>query len=353
MKRLALVLVGFAVLAAPGSAAAARLERVGTFRSPVLVTAPPADNARLFVVERRGRIRVIRRGRPLRRPFLDISRLVHMTTRDVTADHGGLLSLAFAPDYRTSGRFYVSYTTRGVRLRLVEYRRSRRSRNRAAPSTARILLSVRRRRFNVGGHREFGPDGLLYAGLGDADDTAQDPDTLFGKIVRFDPTESPVAPEIYALGLKNPWRFSFSPGRHLLIGDVGETLVEEINLLPRGSAPGANLGWDVFEGRRRIGPGSVPAMVRPLISLPHRRGYCAIIGGHVVRDRSLRRLRGRYVYTDLCFGSIRSAVLRPGRLVSDRRERLAVSYPVSFGMDARGRSYVVSLDGGVFRLVPG
>jgi glucose/arabinose dehydrogenase len=352
MKRLALV-VGLAVLAAPGSAAAERLERVGTFRSPVHVTAPPADKARLFVVERRGRIRIMRRGRVLRRPFLDISRLVHMRTRDVTADHGGLLSLEFAPDYRTSGRFYISYTTRGGLLRLVEYRRSTSDRNRAAPSTARTLFSVRRFRFNVGGHMEFGPDGLLYAGLGDGDGSAQDPDSLLGKIVRFDPTESPVSPDVYVMGLKNPWRFSFSPRRHLLIGDVGETLAEEINLVPRGSAPGTNLGWDVFEGRRRIESGAVPRLVHPLISLPHRRGYCAIIGGHVVRDRSLRRLRGRYVYTDLCFGSIRSARVRPGRVAGHRRERLAVSYPVSFGMDARGRTYLVSLDGGVFRLAPG
>jgi glucose/arabinose dehydrogenase len=317
------------------------------------VTASADDRSRLFVVERRGRVRVIRHGRVLRRPFLDISPRVHVGTRNVTADHGGLLSLAFAPDHRTSRRLYVSYTTRSGFLRISEFRHSTRSPDRALPSTERILLTMRRRRFNVGGHLEFGPDGLLYAAIGDGDGSAQDPDSLYGKILRFDPHSEPVAPEVQVLGMKNPWRFSFTPGGHIALGDVGETLAEEINLVPRDLLPGANLGWDIFEGRQRVEPGSVPGLVRPLVVLPHRRGYCAIIGGHVVRDRSLPGLRGRYIYTDLCFGSIRSARLRPGRAIGDRREDLHVSYPVSFGYDARGRSHVVSLDGGVFRLVPG
>jgi glucose/arabinose dehydrogenase len=362
------------VPAAAAPAHALELRTVARFAEPVYLTAPPGDRDRVFVVERGGTVRVARDGRRLRRPFLNIRRLVQFLDRDnVRRDQGGLLSLAFSPGYRRNRRFYVFYTHRDGRVHVDEFRRSRHP-DRAIASTRRTVLTVpRRSRNDLGGQLAFGPDGLLYVGLGYGRDreSSQDLSRLTGKILRIDPRQAgrqpyrvpagnPFAarpgarPEIYAYGLRVPWRFSFDRRTGAVaIGDVGETRAEEVNLLRGPAGAGANFGWPAFEGRRRTGPGA-PDAVRPVLVRRHpRRGCAAMIGGYVARHPSLGRLRGRYLYGDLCTGRVRSARLRRPRAMDDRSERLVVPYLVSFGEDARGRLYAISHDGPVYRLVEG
>jgi glucose/arabinose dehydrogenase len=348
-----------------------RLRRVGTFAAPVYVTAPPKDTRRLFVVERAGRIRVVRGGRTLATPFLDI----HSNVR--TDGERGLLSMAFAPDYASSGLFYIYFTDRSGDIRIQELKRSATSGNRADPGSARNLLTIGHREFSNhdGGQLQFGPDGRLYAGIGDGGGAgdqhnhAQSLATDLGKLLRIDPRHpsrgrpfgvggNPFAarggarPEIWAYGLRNPWRFSFDRRTgDLVIGDVGQDAEEEVDFARRGSGRGANYGWNVFEGFRRYRSGSAKAAVRPRLVKTHSAGYCSIIGGYVVRDRALTSLYGRYVYGDLCKPAIRSVKLGRTRGASgDRPVGVSVGELASFGQDARGRVYAVSLAGGVYRL---
>jgi glucose/arabinose dehydrogenase len=348
-----------------------RLVRVGTFSSPVHVTAPPGDRRRLFVVEQDGRIVVVKDGRTLERAFLDIR------SRVVSGGEQGLLSVAFAPDYARSRRFYVYYTDRGQQQRIVEYRAAR-SGDRADAGSARLVLRMADPEPNHnGGLLVFGPDGHLYVGTGDgggagdqhgARGNAQDPGSLLGKLLRIDPrpsggraygipadnpfrTRARARPEVYAYGLRNPWRFSFDRRTgDLAVGDVGQNEVEEIDFVRRGDGRGANFGWRVFEGRSRYAAGeSAPRAIGPVITTSHSAGSCSITGGVVLRDRSLPAY-GRYVYADLCDGRIMSARLRRPRAEGVRPTGLRVAQPSSFGEDGRGRAYVVSLNGPVYRL---
>ncbi|MGH2947124.1 MAG: PQQ-dependent sugar dehydrogenase, partial [Solirubrobacteraceae bacterium] len=356
--------------ATPAARPGLRLRRIGTFDAPVYVTAPPGDRRRIFVVEQGGQVRIVRGGRTLRRPFLDISGRVR------SGGERGLLSLAFAPDYDRSGRFYVYYTGLSGHTRVVEYRRA--SRNRADHGSARLVLFQAQPEPNHnGGLLLFGPDDLLYGGLGDgggggdrhgARGNAQDLGTLLGKILRIDPRAqggrryrvpraNPFANrtgargEIFAYGLRNPWRFAFHPRTgDLIVGDVGQSAVEEITIVRR---KGANLGWRPFEGRRRYTAGeSAPGHVRPAIQRLHSGGNCSITGGVVVRDPVLGALNGRYVFGDFCRGRIESARLRGARARDVRATRLRVDQLSSFGEDGRGRVYATSLAGPVYRLVP-
>ena len=327
--------------------AAPRLERVGTFDQPVYVTSPPGDPSTLAVVERYGRVRLVRSGRVLRRPLLDLRRVVRIDDANPSVDQRGLLSIAFAPDYGRSRRIYVDYVDRRGRLRVAVVR-ARRER------TLRTVLDLGRATTqHHGGQLQF-RGSMLYVstGIGDDPDVSQDPGDPGGKILRLDPRVRPATPEVFALGLRNPWRFSFD--RDLLfIGDVGEDLAEEVNVVPAASAPGVNFGWPWFEGHTRLSAGDSDRLVAPALVTRHRRGWCSTVGGYVVRDRTLPGLRGRYVYGDVCTGSVRSARVKEGRLVDDRRLRLRARIPflVSFGEDGLGRVYVIDLNGRVQRLV--
>jgi glucose/arabinose dehydrogenase len=365
---------GASPAASVGAAArGVRLKPVGSFSAPIYVTAPPGDAHRVFVVERGGRIRVVRDGRKLAAPFLDISGNVR------TDGERGLLSMAFAPDYARSGLFYVCFTDRSGDIRVQELKRSASHPERADRGSARNLLTIGHREASNhnGGQLQFGPDGKLYAGIGDGGG-AGDPHghgqslaTDLGKLLRMDPRArsagrpfgargNPFAsrrgarPEIWAYGLRNPWRFSFDRSTgDLVIGDVGQDEQEEVDFARRGRGRGANYGWRVFEGARRYGPGSAPHHVRPRLVHRHSAGYCSITGGYVVRDRSLGSLYGRYVYGDLCHRGLRSVKLgRGGGASGDRALGLSVSDLVSFGEDGRGRVYAVSIDGRVYRLAP-
>ena len=342
---------------------------MGRFASPVHVAAAPGDPRRLFIVERRGRVRVVRDGTKLRRPFLDISQLV------LSGDEQGLLSIAFAPDYPTSRRFYVYFSDRRGDIRVREYRRLSASADRADRSSGRTLLRIPHRRFpnHYGGQLQFGPDGLLYIATGDGGGagnplrTAQRTSSLLGKILRIDPRRRRRRPyaiprtnpfrrpgarrEVYAYGLRNPWRFSFDRETgDLAIADVGQYEVEEVNFVRRGGGRGANFGWNVFEGTRRYRRGSAPGHDPPVLVKRSAAGWCSIIGGYVVRDPDLPSLRGRYVYGDFCREELRSVRLRPGGADDDRGTGLRVPSLSSFGEDGAGRVYAASLEGPVYRL---
>jgi glucose/arabinose dehydrogenase len=359
-------------LSAPAPVKTARalhLVTVGHFDSPLWVTSPPGDIRRLFVVEQGGVIRVVRGGRTLGTPFLDIHSKV------VSGGEQGLLSMAFAPDYARSGRFYVYYTDTDGNERVVEYRRA--SADRANPNSARqILFQPDSEPNHNGGSLVFGPDRLLYIGLGDGgggDDqhgargNAQDLGTWLGKILRIAPRPSGgrpyrvpssnpfvgragAKPEIYAYGLRNPWRFSFDRRTgDIAIGDVGQDEVEEIDFLRRGRARGRNFGWRPWEGRRRNFDEPAPGAVFPVLQELHSQGNCSITGGYVVRDRAVPVLSGRYVYGDFCKGRLMIATLRPNGARNKRALAFQVPQLSSFGEDARGRVYVVSLGGTVYR----
>lgn len=362
-------------VARPAARRGVRLQRVGRFASPIYVTAPPGDETGLFVVERGGAIRVLRDGRKVAQPFLDI------TGQTTTDGERGLLSMAFAPDYAESGLFYIYFTDTGGDTKVVEYRRAGDDPDRADPGSARTVLTQDQPEPNHnGGPLVFGPDGLLYIGLGDGGGAGdqhgergngQDLGTLLGKLLRIDPRrqddrpygiprDNPFVdrqgarPEIFSYGLRNPWRFSFDrKTEDLVIADVGQDSVEEVDLVPRAAAAGTNFGWRPFEGSKSFASGEdAPGHVPPVLQKSHSQGFCSITGGYVVRDPELPALAGRYVYGDLCEPSLRSAKLGRRRARGDRETGLKVSQLVSFGEDARGRVYVASLDGPVYRLAP-
>jgi glucose/arabinose dehydrogenase len=347
-----------------------RLLLLGRFESPTYIAAPPGDRRRRFVVQRNGSIVVVRGQR--RSTFLDIE------DRVSTGGESGLLSMAFAADYGSSGRFYVYYTDNQGFLQIDQFRRSR-DPNRADPGSRRSVMRVPHTRFNhKGGQLQVGPDGLLYAGFGDGggggdpDENAQNLGRILGKLIRIDPrpnggydipesnpfrSRSGARGEIYAYGLRNPYRFSFDRRRgHLTIGDVGQSAFEEVDFVPgrsggRPPAGGYNFGWDVFEGRSSYEGGSAPGHVPPVIAHSQGGGYCSVIGGYVIRDPSLRgsRFSGRYVYGDLCNPNLRLAFLKRPRAPT-RSAGLRVSNLVSFGEDGRGRVYAVSLSGPIYRI---
>jgi glucose/arabinose dehydrogenase len=361
--------------ATPEAAAArgVRLVKIGSFDQPLYVTAPRGDRRRVFVVEQPGRVVVVEDGRKLSRPFLDIVGQVR------SGGEQGLLGLAFAPDYARSGRLYVYFTRRDGRETLVEYRRA--TADRANPASARVVFVHDDPESNHnGGMLAFGRDGYLYVGTGDGgggDDqhgargNAQNLGSPLGKILRIAPTTADGGPgfrvpasnpfvgrpgargEIWDYGLRNPWRFSFDRRTgDLVIGDVGQDAVEEIDLVRRGRTKGRNFGWRPFEGNRRNFSEPAPGAVAPVITHTHDQGWCSITGGYVVRDRSLAGLYGRYVYGDYCKGEIWSATLRLPRARGDRRVPglRKVGAISSFGEDARGRVYVTTLEGPVYRL---
>lgn len=357
-----------------GSAAkgGVKLVGVGRFDSPLYVTSPPQDRRRLYVVEQDGIVKVVRGGKTLKRPFLDIRKLV------TSGGEQGLLSIAFPPDHARTGLFYVYYTDKQQKQRVVEYRRS--SADRANPRSARLVLRMDDPEGNHnGGLMQFGPDKQLYIATGDgggANDqhgprgNAQNLGSLLGKLLRIDPRRSggrayrvPGAnpfvgrsgarPEIWAYGLRNPWRFSFDRSTgDLTIGDVGQNEVEEIDFV-KGTGKGANFGWRPFEGTRVNFKGeSAPGAIDPVIEKTHSGdGGRSITGGYVVRDPKLPALKGQYLYGDFCEGRIRAAKLSAGRATKDRQLPLKrIESLASFGEDASRRIYVVSLSGAVYRL---
>ena len=339
MRKLLPLIVMLLVLLPAGSAAAADVAaRAGRALLAAGLRDEPARAKRtLVVVERYGRIRLVVGGRVKRRPLADLRSRVKIDDPNEEVDQRGLFSVAFPRDYRRSGRFYVQYVDRAGNERVDELRRGRRQ-------VRRVLDLGRVGTQHHGGQLQFGPDGLLYVSTGM--DTPVHP----GSLLRLDPRRSAL-PEVYATGLRNPWRFSFDRATGaLLIGDVGDKVAEEVDVLAPGAPAGANFGWPAFEGDLRRGPGDPPGYTAPALVLQHRDRWCAITGGYVARDRRLPALAGRYVFADLCSGRMWSAALAGSALRDARPLGRTAPYPVSFGQDARGRLYVVDFGGRVFRL---
>jgi glucose/arabinose dehydrogenase len=363
------------VLAAVPAPVAAKLglTRVGTFEQPVWLTAPPGDTHRLFVVEKTGRIMILKNGRKLARPFLSLR------GRVTTGSEQGLLSMAFSPDYAKTGRFYVDFTDRHGNSHVTAYRRSRANGDVASAKTARRVLFQRQPEANHnGGLLQFGPDGHLYIGFGDGGGggdehgvhgNAQNLGTWLGKILRIDPVKQgrraytvPASnpfvhrrgarPEIYDYGLRNPWRFSFDRlTGDMTIGDVGQDTYEEVDFARRGHTAGINYGWRVFEAFSRFNASEhAPNARKPVLAYKHGP-RCSITGGYVVRDRALGSLYGSYIYGDYCDGVLRAATLHPGGASHRRLLGLKVDGLSSFAQDPRGRIYALSLAGPVYRLV--
>ena len=337
---------------------------------PVHLTSPP-DDPRLFVVEKLGAIRVIEDGQVLPTPFLDLRGEVSGGSEQ------GLLSVAFHPDYASNGRFFVDYTNRAGDTRVVEYRVSA-DPARADPAPVRTILSVDQPFANHnGGLLVFGPDNMLYVGLGDGGSggdpqgNGQDLGTLLGKILRIDvdagtpyaiPPDNPFVGqagargEIWAFGLRNPWRFSFDRGSgELFIADVGQNDIEEVNARP-GSEGGVNYGWSVMEGSECFQDDDCDGtgLALPVIEYDHGDG-CSVTGGFVYRGNALPELQGHYFYSDFCSGFVRSFRLAGAAAVEERsRPELEPGGSVtSFGEDAEGELYLLIREGSVHRIAPG
>ncbi|HEX5724858.1 MAG TPA: PQQ-dependent sugar dehydrogenase [Longimicrobiaceae bacterium] len=346
-----------------------RLERVvDGLASPVFVTAPAGD-PRLFVVEQPGRIRIVRGGALLPTPFLDL------TAKVSSGGERGLLSVAFHPRYAQNGFFYVNYTGQGGHTRVERYRVGANP-DQADPASAQLVLFVEQPYSNHnGGLVMFGPDGKLYVGMGDGgsggdpQNHGQDASTLLGDLLRLDvdagqpyaiPADNPFVgqagrrAEIWATGVRNPWRFSFDRTANLLyLADVGQNRWEEVNVVPAGQA-GVNYGWRIMEGSSCYPSGGCArtGLTEPVLEYSHSDG-CSVTGGYVYRGRAIPGLRGHYFYADYCNGWIRS-FRYAGGTVSDRHEwELGnVGNISSFGEDADGELYVVSHAGAVYKLVP-
>jgi len=384
MRRLLLPLLALAAgLAAPATAAAApSLAKIGDFASPTHVTSPPGD-PRLFVVEQAGRVKVVSGGAV--KTFLDVTAITN-----TSGSERGLLSIAFPPDHASTGLSYVFLTGAAGALEVYEHRASA-DRDAADPASRRLVISIPHTEAanHNGGQLAFGPDGLLYVATGDGGNSNDTPNpdaertgSLLGKILRIDPrgaapgahgvpADNPFANEVWAYGLRNPWRFSFDRASgDLVIADVGQGHREEIDFAPAaaGGGRGLNFGWRCFEGRiptpastspsapetpALCAEGARPANhTAPVIDFTHAGdGFCSITGGFVVRDPGLPTLAGRYVYGDFCVGELRSLVLPDP--ASDGPTGLEVPSLTSFGEDACGRIYAASRAGAVYRLEDG
>ena len=358
---------------APGSSRAAiTLGLVSVkagFTQPVAIASAGDGSGRLFVVEQAGRIRIIRNGTLLAAPFLDIS------ARVSCCGERGLLGLAFHPSYRSNGRFYVYYTDTGGSLVIAEYRRSSTNANRAASTERRLLRIPHPDQANHnGGQLAFGPDGYLYVGTGDGGgggdpyENGQQRTVLLGKLLRIAPNVTSSTPayrvpatnpwaksttirrEIWAYGLRNPWRFSFDRSTgDLWIGDVGQNTYEEVNrsLRSAGGGRGANYGWDQYEALSCFeGPCTSAGKVFPLTSYAHGANGCSVTGGYVYRGSRSPVLVGRYLFGDFCSGRIWT-VAAGGAARQDPVLLGDAGFQISaFGQDEAGELYVVDYAGG-------
>jgi glucose/arabinose dehydrogenase len=318
--------------------------------SPVHLASTPSEPERLYIVEQGGRIRIAERGRLLGKAFLDIA-------ADVRAGgEQGLLSVAFAPDFEQSRRFYVNYTDVNGDTRVVEFE----TRGDAPPARRRELLFVDQPYANHnGGQLAFGPDGRLNVGMGDGgsggdpEGRAQDLDYRLGKLLSADVGESKPEWRIEGYGLRNPWRFSFDRETgDLWIADVGQGDWEEIDFTPAESPGLENYGWDVYEGTHVFEDKELERagrLVMPVAEYDHDEG-CSITGGHVYRGPGITAAQGRYFYGDYCSGTVWAVTLRGSRVSKPQRLPFQVSGLSSFGEDAVGELYLLSLQGDVYRL---
>ncbi len=361
------------MLAGARDANAYRAVPIGTFSNPIDMRVAPGQPNSLYVAEQPGKIVVLVNERRRSRPFLDIEALVQYGGEE------GLLSFAFAPDYATSGRFYVLYVNNSGNVQIDEFLRATTSAYVAAAGSRREVLEIQHpgASNHNGGQLHFGGDGLLYISIGDGGATSDpgDParrlDSLLGKILRIDPRATPTRAyripadnpyvgkagrdEIYAYGLRNPYRFSLK-GTLMAIGDVGQGQAEEVNLLSIASAKGVNFGWPAFEGTISYDPGKPGPTppVPPMFTYAHNGDNCAIIGGHIVSDAALPALRGRYLYGDFCTGELRSFTPDVAAQAAIDDSALGLTMPsglTSIGRGLKGQVYLTDFSQ-LYRLEP-
>ncbi len=370
MMRLSALLVfaGIVALAQP-----VRLLRVASgFPLPTeIAVSEPDGRDRLFVVQQRGQIRIIQNGTPLTTPFLDIS------SRVSCCGERGLLGLAFPPGFATKQYFYVNYTDLAGATIIARYRTNQKAFDTADPASEEVLLRIAQPQANHnGGRMVFGPDGYLYVGTGDGGGSGdpqgngQKLDTLLGKLLRIDtesgaatyvtPPSNPFAgragarPEIWAYGLRNPWKFAFDRNtRDLWIADVGQNRAEEVNFTEAASTGGENYGWNRTEGLQCYPVGSAcnrDGIRMPVLEYPRSQGQ-SITGGYVYRGRGIPSLQGAYVYGDYVNGRIWA--LRNTGGAWQNQDLLASGLQIStFGQDQDGELYVADYrNGNIFRFV--
>ena len=318
------------------------------FDQPVYVAQPASESRNLYVVERPGRIVVLSGGK--RWTFLDIHTRVESGYTEQ-----GMLSVAFSPAYVRNHRFYIYYTNKmgDVEIDSLVSRRGR-----AVGSSRRRLLVVNHRANDNhdGGQLQFGPDGHLYAGTGDGGsggdppNNAQNRSRKLGKLLRLNGNRW----QIYAYGLRNPWRFSFDRANgDLYIGDVGQGAWEEIDYRPRATKGLVNYGWSAYEGLvpytlSRLNHSGT--LVKPVEVYSHEGGNCSVTGGYVYRGRAVAAARGRYFYGDYCTGTLWSLRISGGKAVDNQREPQRIGSLSSFGQAENGDLYAVSLDGALYKL---
>jgi glucose/arabinose dehydrogenase len=370
-----------------------RLEPFGPkLDKPVQVVTDPAG--RLFIIEQVGRARLYHDGQPASTPYLDLTKKVYVEYEC------GLLGIAFHPKFAENGYLYANYTAKvpvpgkkdQLKTFISEFKTDPKA-SQVDPKTERVVLAIDQPFTNHnGGHVEFGPDGMLYIGMGDGGsahdphDNGQKTNTLLGKMLRIDvtpreryavPKDNPFvgkegwAPEIWALGLRNPWRFSFDPVTGLMYeGDVGQDLWEEINIIEKGG----NYGWRIREGMHDLHPVTDPpkGMIDPIYEYHHNnvrllpepgvRGAASVTGGCVYRGKKYPLLRGWYFFGDYSHGVIYGLKYENGKVVSsgvlidprdpNRNGGGRATQPSAFGEDAEGDLYLCDANGPVYRIVP-
>jgi glucose/arabinose dehydrogenase len=330
------------------------------------IVQPPDDSDRLFVADLKGKIYILEDGVVRENLFLDVSENL------TTLSYGqGLLGMAFHPDYAENGFFFVDYTPPDGNAALVRYQVSADDPNLADPDSATTVFVIPHpTEFHYGGQLAFGPDGYLYWSMGDGA-TKRSPaprlDSYLGSILRLDvtggdpyqvPTDNPFVgredalPELWAKGLRNPWRFSFD--RHtgdLYIADVGEAAMEEIDFQPAGDPGGQNYGWNAYEGTYIFNNGSKDGLTFPVVEYSHEGGHCSITGGYVYRGTALPDLVGKYVFGDYCSGWLWTTYQKPDGTWYTAQLLKTNIRMTTFGEDNAGELYLGDARGRVYHLV--
>jgi glucose/arabinose dehydrogenase len=338
--------------------------------SPVYLTAPQND-PRSFIVEQPGRIRILENGKLADKPFLDI------TSKVGSGGERGLLSVAFHPQYRANGFLFVNYTDKKGDTRIERYTVSKTDANSVDLASAKMILTIDQPYANHnGGLNLFGPDGMLYIGMGDGGSqgdphgNGQNRNILLGKLLRINvdrgdpysiPDGNPFAKgggrgEIWATGLRNPWRFAFDRGTGLLyIADVGQDKYEEINIAP-STAAGVNYGWSTMDGATCFKDDGCnkAGLQQPAVIYNHSDGNCSVIGGFVYRGRKIPEIQGEYFYSDWCNSWVKSFSYANGKAGTPRQWfNRGMGSIASFGEDGQGELYICSSNGRVYRIIKG
>ena len=364
------------------------------FSKPVYICQPPGDNERLFVLEQKGVVKMIKNGKKVRKPFADIRDRVHNPV--IPGDERGLLGLAFHPDYQSNGFVFMNYIDEDDHTIISRFIVSE-NLDKLDTDSEKILMKIKQPFSNHnGGHMVFGPDGYLYISVGDGGkwgdpyNNAQNLETVFGSILRIDvdngepyaiPEDNPflkhenAKKEIWQYGLRNVWRFSFDRETgDIYLGDVGQDMWEEINFVSAEDAGGQNFGWRVMEGNHCYNPkeNCDSTGLMPILEYPNDANYmkvltgmdepnvdgCSVTGGYVYRGSAINRLQGTYFFADYCSGNIWTFKEKNGKATEfqNRTEEINLggggftNYISSFGEDNNGELYIVDYNGIIFKL---